>query len=97
MLNDNSPAADWAGRIAEAYAASLTSKPLDGASMDALKSDLARQIDIGRTFKGTIWLLHANRVLDAWDRERGVSEDTLRIVEAEGAFTMRPRSEAASN
>ncbi len=97
MWNDNSPAESWAAKIADAYAASLTARPLDRAAMEALKRDLARQIDVGLTFRGTIWLLHANRVLDAWDRERGVTEDTLRIVEAEGMFTMKPRSKVASD
>ncbi|HEX2554470.1 MAG TPA: hypothetical protein VHL98_12275 [Microvirga sp.] len=92
--NDNSPAAAWAWTIAEAYAESLRSRPLTDAMLDVLRQELARQIEIGLAFKGTIWLLHANHVLDTWDRERGVSDDTLRIVEAEGAFTMKPRSRA---
>lgn len=97
MLNDNSAAASWAERIADAYALSLVSRPLDDAATAALRADLARQIEVGLAFKGTIWLLHANRVLDAWDRARGVTDDTLRIVEAEGAFTMRPRSRVFSD
>jgi hypothetical protein len=97
MLNDNSPAADWAAKIAEAYAASVATKPLDPRAMEALRADLTRQIEVGLTFNGTIWLLHANRVLDAWDRDRGIRDDTLRIVEAEGVFTMRPRSKVTAD
>ncbi len=90
--NDNSPAVYWALRIADAYGASLTSQPLDEASMDALRRDLAVQIEVGLSFRGSIWLLHANRVLDTWDDERGVKDNTVRIVEAEGAFVMKPRN-----
>ena len=90
--NDNSPAVYWALRIADAYAASLTSQPLDEASMDALRRDLAVQIEVGLSFRGSIWLLHANRVLDTWDDERGVKDNTVRIVESEGAFVMKPRN-----
>ena len=97
MLNDNSPAADWALKIADAYAASVRTKPMDPQAVEALRADLTRQIEVGLTFKGTIWLLHANRVLDAWDRARGIRDDTLRIVEAEGVFTMRPRSKVTGD